>query len=68
MKGTNLTHAQIMVIGTVIVFGLPICVGLAIGYFFGFWFGVASAGLVLLFIAYLAQRWMKKITKQDKDS
>ena len=67
MNGTNLTHIQIIVIGVAILFGLPICIGLAIGYFFGFWFGVASAGLVLLLIAYLAQRWMKKISKQDKE-
>ena len=67
MKGTNLTHGQIIVIGAAIVFGLPICVGLAVGYFFGFVLGVGSGALVLLFIAYIAQRWMKRIGKQDKE-
>jgi Na+/H+ antiporter NhaC len=60
MKGTNLTTGQIITIGVTIVFGLPLCVGLVVGHFLGFWFGVASGGLVLLFIAYLAQRWMKR--------
>ena len=67
MKGTNMTQTQIIVIGAAIVFGLSICVGLAVGYFLGFWFGVASGGLVLLFIAYIAQRWMKRMGKQDKE-
>jgi len=67
VNGTNLTHIQIIVIGVAILFGLPICVGLAIGYFFGFGFGIASGGLVLLLIAYLASRWMKKVSKQDKE-
>ncbi len=67
MKGTNLTQAQIIVIGAAIVFGLPICVGLVVGHFVGLWFGVASGGSVLLFIAYLAQRRMRRISKQNKE-
>lgn len=67
MKGTNLTHTQIMVIGMAIVFGLPTCAGLVVGYFFGLWLGVASGGLVLLLIAYLAQRWLKRMGKQQEE-
>jgi len=67
MKGTNLTHAQIIVIGAAIVLGLPICVGLVVGYFFGLGLGVGSGALVLLFIAYLAQRWMKRVGKPGKE-
>lgn len=67
MKGTNLTHTQIIVIGVAALFGLPICVGLVVGHFFGFWPGVVSAGLVLLLIAYVAQRWTKRMGKQDKE-
>jgi len=67
MNGTNLTQTQIIVVGVAVLFGLPICVGLVVGHFFGFWLGVIAAGLVLLLIAYLAQRWMKKISKQDKE-
>ena len=67
MKGTNLTQGQIIVIGAAIVFGLPICVGLGVGHFFGLWFGVASGGLVMLFIAYLARRWMKRVNKQGEE-
>jgi hypothetical protein len=66
MKGTNLTTGQIIAIGVAALFGLPICIGLVVGHFFGFWLGVASGGLVLLFIAYLAQRWMKRMGKQEK--
>ena len=39
MKGTNLTYGQIIAIGVAFLFGLPICVGLAVGHFFGLWFG-----------------------------
>lgn len=67
MKGTNLTHAQIIAIGVAILFGLPICVGLVVWHFLGFWLGVTSGGLVLLLIAYLAQRWQKRISKQGKE-
>jgi len=67
MKGTSLTQTQIIVIGSAALFGLPIGIGLVVGHFFGFWFGVASGGLVLLFIAYIAQRWMKRMGRQDKE-
>ena len=66
MKGTNLTHTQIIAIGSAIVFGLPLGVGLAVWHFFGFWLGVAAAGLVLLFIGYLAQRWVKRVNKKEE--
>jgi len=65
MKGTNLTRGQIIAIGAAIVFGLPICAGIVAGYFFGFWLGVASAGLVLLFIGYLARRWVKRANRKE---
>jgi branched-subunit amino acid ABC-type transport system permease component len=67
MKGTNLTHAQIIAIGSAIVFGLPLCAGLVAGHFFGFWLGVVAAGLVLLFIGYLAQRWVKRANKKERE-
>jgi hypothetical protein len=66
MKGANLTHSQVIAIGSAIVFGLPICVGLVVRHFFGFWLGVAAAGLVLLFIGYLAQRWVKRANKKGE--
>jgi hypothetical protein len=65
MKGTNLTHTQIIAIGSAIVFGLPICAGLVVRHFFGFWLGVAAGGLVLLFIGYVAQRWVKRASKKE---
>jgi hypothetical protein len=67
MKGTNLTHNQIIAIGSAILFGLPLCAGFVAGHFLGFWPGVMSGGLVLLFIVYLAQRWVKGIGKQDNE-
>ena len=66
MKGTNLTYGQIIAIGVAFLFGLPICVGLAVGHFFDIWFGVVSGVAVLLVIAYIGQRWMKRTGKQDK--
>ena len=66
IKMNNLTTRQIIAIGAAIIFGLPICVGLVVGHFLGFWFGVALGGLVLLFIAWLAKRWIKG-TKQEKE-
>lgn len=67
MKGTNLTHAQIIAIGSVFVFGLPLGIGLVAWHFLGFWFGVVAGGLGLLFIAYIAQRWEKRMGRQDKE-
>jgi len=66
---TNLKPSQIIAIGAAIVFGLPIAVGLVIGHFFGFWFGVASGGIALLFVAFLGHRHMVKMAKeQEKDT
>jgi hypothetical protein len=67
MKGGTLTHTQIIAIGSAIVFGLPLCAGLVVGHFFGFWLGVAFGGLVLLFIGYLAQRWVKRANKKERE-
>ena len=66
MKGANLTHAQIIAIGSAIVFGLPLGAGIVVGHFFGFWLGVVAAGVVLLFIGYLAQRWVKRVNKKEE--
>jgi uncharacterized membrane-anchored protein YhcB (DUF1043 family) len=67
MKGIKLSTGQMIAIGGAITFGLPICIGLVVGHFLGFWLGVASSGLVLGFIGYLAQRWAKRTSKQQKE-
>lgn len=65
----NLTPRQIIAIGAAIVFGVPIIVGLVVGHFFGFWPGVASGGIVLLLIAFLARRQlMKRVREEEKHS
>ena len=66
MKGINLTSGQVIIIGSVFVFGLPIGIGLVVWHFLGFWMGVAAAGLVLGFIAYMAKRWAKRTNKPGK--
>jgi len=63
---TNLKPSQIIAIGAAIVFGLPIAVGLAVGHFFGFWFGVAAGGIVLLLVAFLGHRHMVKMAKEQE--
>lgn len=60
----NLKPTQIIAIGTTIVFGLPIVVGLVAGHFFGFWLGVASGGIVLLLVLFLGHRHMVKMVKE----
>jgi len=67
MKIRNLTTGQMIAIGVAILFGLPICVGLVAWHFLGLWLGFTSAGLVLLLIAYLAQRWQKRISNEGKE-
>jgi len=62
----KLTNKQIIAIGALVAFGLPICTGLAVGYFFGFWLGVASAGIVMVSIALLTHRYIRKIGAEPK--
>jgi uncharacterized membrane protein len=64
LKGND--TIQIIVIGVAIIFGLPICVGLAVGHFFGFWLGVASSGLVVLVVLFMAHRRIIKLAQQQE--
>ncbi len=59
----NLSYQQIIVIGVACLFGIPICVGLVIGHFMGFWSGLATFALVIFIIALVAQRWWQKQNK-----
>lgn len=65
----NLTQRQIILIGIVCLFGIPICIGIAVGHFAGFWFGVIATVCLIALIAFIAQRWWQKQArqKQDKD-
>ena len=62
----NLTRSQIIFIGVACLFGIPTCVGFAIGYFLDFWWGVVVGVLVLLLIAYITPRWQQKRERQNK--
>ena len=64
----NLTTSQIIAIGVGILFGVPLIVGIVVGHFFGFWPGVVAGGTVLLVIAFVAQRYMNKASKRQREN
>ena len=64
----NLSYRQIVAIGIAAVVGLPVCVGLVVGHFLDFWFGVVAGVLVLLFLMWLAQRHVKRMGKRERDN
>lgn len=72
----NLSQRQIIAIGVVCLFGIPICLGLVVGHFAGFWVGALVTVVTIGVIAHIAQRWWQKQvrqkegkdTKEDKDT
>jgi len=56
----NPTQRQMVAIGVACLFGIPICAGIAVGHFAGFWAGVIVAVLTIVIIATIAQRWWNK--------
>jgi len=63
----NLKPSQTIAIGVACLFGIPICIGLVVGYFAGFWIGVVTTVVTIGVIAYIAQRWWQKQRKQNGD-
>jgi Flp pilus assembly protein TadB len=62
----NLTRGQIILIGVAALFGIPICIGFAVGYVAGFWTGVVATVVAIAVIAFIAQRWWEKKVRQNK--
>jgi len=63
----NLTRGQTIAIGIAALFGIPVCAGLAVGYFADFWAGVLVAIVTIAVVATIALRWSaKQIKQQDK--
>jgi Flp pilus assembly protein TadB len=63
----NLTRGQTIAIGIMALFGIPLCAGLAVGYFAGFWAGVLVAVVVIAAVATIALRWSaKQVDKEDR--
>jgi len=58
MKDINPT--QIIIIGAVVVFGVPIAAGIVMAHFFGFWYGVLVGGAIFLAVIAVAQRRLKR--------
>ena len=63
----NLTRGQTIFIGVAALFGVPICIGLVVGHFAGFWIGLLSTVIAIAVIAAIAQRWWQRQQKQNKD-
>lgn len=59
----NPSQRQMIVIGIGALFGIPICIGLVVGYFAGFWAGVIATVGAIAVIAYIAQWWWRKQRK-----
>jgi len=62
----NLKPSQTIAIGVACLFGIPICIGLVVGHFVGFWVGVVTTIVAIAFIAYIAQRWWQRQVRQNK--
>lgn len=63
----NLTRGQIIFIGVAALFGIPICIGFAVGYLAGLWAGVLVTVVAIAVIAFIAQRWWQRRQKQNRD-
>lgn len=61
----NLSRSQAIAIGVAALFGIPICIGLVVGHFEGFWAGVFVTVVAIAVIAFIAQRWWSKQQKQN---
>jgi len=62
----NLKPSQTITIGVACLFGIPICIGIVVGHFAGFWVGVVTTIVAIAFIAYIAQRWWQKQQNKGK--
>ena len=63
----NLTRGQVIAIGIAALFGVPICIGIAIGYVLGFWVGVLVTVVAIATVAFIALRWwQRKAEREDK--
>ena len=62
----KLTTKQLITIGVACLFGIPICIGLVVGHFAGFWVGVIATVFTIAFIAFIAQRWWQKRARQNE--
>lgn len=63
----NLTRGQTILIGVAALFGIPICIGFAVGYLVGFWPGVLVAVLAIAIIAPIALKWRQKRQNKGRD-
>lgn len=62
----NLTPGQTIALGLMCLFGIPICAGLAIGYFAGSIFaGVIVAVVAIMLVATIALRWWERRARQQ---
>ena len=63
----GLTRGRTIAIGIAALFGIPVCAGLAVGYFVGFWDGLVVTVVAIAVIAFIAQRWWEKQVRQHEN-
>ena len=63
----SLTRGQTIALGIAALFGIPVCAGLVVGYFVGFWAGLVVTVVAITVIAFIAQRWWEKQARQQEN-
>jgi len=62
----NLSHGQTIAVGVMALFGIPLCLGLVVGGFVGFWAGLVVTVVLIAVIAFIAQRWWETRARQQE--